>query len=133
MTTPPQILMKPPTPIPIRISISSPLSLNPRIITRCWKLITMQPRILFALITFVSLSLRFSKWHPDKQKDQDSATSRFQEINEAYHVLSDPVKRREYDINGMRYVYDYNIIDYLDRYKGLILTCNGLGLKHSIW
>ncbi|CAK9179486.1 unnamed protein product [Ilex paraguariensis] len=24
------------------------------------------------------------KWHPDKQKDQDSATSRFQEINEAY-------------------------------------------------
>ncbi|XP_004490425.1 uncharacterized protein [Cicer arietinum] len=73
------------------------------------------------------------KWHPDKQKDQDSATSRFQEINEAYHVLSDPVKRREYDINGMRYVYDYNIIDYLDRYKGLILTCNGLGLKHSIW
>ncbi|XP_021599893.1 dnaJ homolog subfamily B member 3 isoform X2 [Manihot esculenta] len=25
------------------------------------------------------------KWHPDKQKNQDSATSRFQEINEAYH------------------------------------------------
>lgn len=24
------------------------------------------------------------KWHPDKKKDQDSATSRFQEINEAY-------------------------------------------------
>ncbi|KDP41460.1 hypothetical protein JCGZ_15867 [Jatropha curcas] len=24
------------------------------------------------------------KWHPDKQKGQDSATSRFQEINEAY-------------------------------------------------
>ncbi|GAU34394.1 hypothetical protein TSUD_217340, partial [Trifolium subterraneum] len=24
------------------------------------------------------------KWHPDKQKDQDSATSRFQDINEAY-------------------------------------------------
>ncbi|CAI9116179.1 OLC1v1017263C1 [Oldenlandia corymbosa var. corymbosa] len=24
------------------------------------------------------------KWHPDKQKDQDYATSRFQEINEAY-------------------------------------------------
>ncbi|RDX88377.1 dnaJ, partial [Mucuna pruriens] len=73
------------------------------------------------------------KWHPDKQKGQDSATSRFQEINEAYQVLSDPVKRREYDINGMRYVYDYNIIDYLNRYKGLILTCNGLGIKHSIW
>ncbi|KAE9457356.1 hypothetical protein C3L33_10738, partial [Rhododendron williamsianum] len=121
------------------------------------------------------------KWHPDKQKDQDSATLRFQEINEAYQafehmdtileansnnillalvttaawqkfklllylvfvankllimflsVLSDPVKRREYDKKGMLYVYDYNIIEYLNRYKGLILTCNGLGLKHSIW
>ncbi|KAJ1383906.1 DnaJ domain containing protein, partial [Sesbania bispinosa] len=50
------------------------------------------------------------KWHPDKQKDQDSATSRFQEINEAYQVLSDPVKRREYDKDGMHFVYDYNII-----------------------
>ncbi|KAK1301459.1 hypothetical protein QJS10_CPB12g01424 [Acorus calamus] len=24
------------------------------------------------------------KWHPDKRKDEDSATSRFQDINEAY-------------------------------------------------
>ncbi|EXC16676.1 Chaperone protein DnaJ [Morus notabilis] len=73
------------------------------------------------------------KWHPDKQKDQDSATSRFQEINEAYQVLSDPVKRREYDSKGMLYVFDYNLIEYLNRYKGLILTCNGLGIRHSIW
>ncbi|XP_030933008.1 uncharacterized protein LOC126699493 [Quercus robur] len=73
------------------------------------------------------------KWHPDKQKDQDSSTSRFQDINEAYQVLSDPVKRIEYDKKGMLYVYDYNIIEYLNRYKGLILTCNGLGLRHSIW
>ncbi|MED6133092.1 hypothetical protein PIB30_025244 [Stylosanthes scabra] len=73
------------------------------------------------------------KWHPDKQKNQDAATTRFQEINEAYQVLSDPVKRREYDRNGMLYAYDYDIIDYLNRYKGLILTCNGLGMKHSIW
>ncbi|KAI9199966.1 hypothetical protein LWI28_000892 [Acer negundo] len=72
------------------------------------------------------------KWHPDKQKEEDCATSRFQEINEAYQVLSDPVKRREYDSNGMLHVYDYNIIDYLNRYKGLILTCNGLGMTNSI-
>uniref|UniRef100_A0A7N2MI52 J domain-containing protein n=1 Tax=Quercus lobata TaxID=97700 RepID=A0A7N2MI52_QUELO len=26
------------------------------------------------------------KWHPDKQKDQDSSTSRFQDINEAYQA-----------------------------------------------
>ncbi|EOY15410.1 Chaperone DnaJ-domain superfamily protein [Theobroma cacao] len=74
------------------------------------------------------------KWHPDKQKDNgNSATSRFQEINEAYQILSDPVKRREYDTRGMLHVYDYDIIEYLKRYKGLILTCNGLGIRQSIW
>ncbi|GLT79896.1 hypothetical protein SLA2020_513650 [Shorea laevis] len=73
------------------------------------------------------------KWHPDKQKGEDTATSRFQEINEAYQVLSDPVKRREYDKKGMLFVYDDNIVEYLNRYKGLILTCNGLGIRQSIW
>ncbi|XP_017980882.1 PREDICTED: dnaJ homolog subfamily B member 3 [Theobroma cacao] len=74
------------------------------------------------------------KWHPDKQKDNgNSATFRFQEINEAYQILSDPVKRREYDTQGMLHVYDYDIIEYLNRYKGLILTCNGLGIRQSIW
>lgn len=71
------------------------------------------------------------KWHPDKQKGED-ATSKFQEINEAYQVLSDPIRKQEYDKNGMLYLYDYNIVDYLNRYKGLILTCNGLGMKTSI-
>ncbi|KAK1288792.1 hypothetical protein QJS10_CPB19g01534 [Acorus calamus] len=76
------------------------------------------------------------KWHPDKRKDEDSATSRFQEINEAYKagcmqlheqssvqgslvleegkiyiVLSDPVKRREYDTKGVLYVQDYDFND----------------------
>ncbi|KAL2535390.1 Chaperone DnaJ-domain superfamily protein [Forsythia ovata] len=79
---------------------------------------------------FIRLAL---KWHPDKQKDVDSTTSRFQEINEAYQVLSDPVQRREYDKRGMLYAYDNNVIEYLHRYKGLILTSNGLGMKCSIW
>ncbi|THU60782.1 hypothetical protein C4D60_Mb07t16370 [Musa balbisiana] len=72
------------------------------------------------------------KWHPDKKKEE-SATSRFQEINEAYKVLSDPVKRREYDEKGVCVVQDCNAIEYLNRYKGLILTCNGLGIRYPIW
>ncbi|PQM38644.1 chaperone protein DnaJ [Prunus yedoensis var. nudiflora] len=83
------------------------------------------------------------KWHPDKQKDEDSANTRyvfpvdhvFVNLAEGmlHKVLSDPVKRREYDKQGMLYVYDYNVTEYLNRYKGLILTCNGLGIRHSIW
>ncbi|KAJ0533391.1 putative DnaJ domain, Chaperone J-domain superfamily [Helianthus annuus] len=78
---------------------------------------------------FIRLAL---KWHPDKKKGEDGATSKFQEINEAYQVLSDPIRKEEYDRKGMLYLYDYNIVDYLNRYKGLILTCNGLGMKTSI-
>lgn len=36
------------------------------------------------------------KWHPDRNKDSE-AKEKFQEINNSYSVLSDPVKRREYD------------------------------------
>ncbi|XP_043713667.1 chaperone protein DnaJ-like isoform X1 [Telopea speciosissima] len=79
---------------------------------------------------YIRLALQ---WHPDKRKDEDSATSRFQEINEAYRVLSDPMRRKEYDKTCMLYDDDYNIIDYLNQYKSLILTCSGLGIRHSIW
>ncbi|KAJ7005450.1 chaperone protein DnaJ [Populus alba x Populus x berolinensis] len=37
------------------------------------------------------------KWHPDKQKDEDSATSRFQEINEAYQDGFLDLKCHEHD------------------------------------
>ncbi|KAF6138854.1 hypothetical protein GIB67_018585 [Kingdonia uniflora] len=79
---------------------------------------------------FIRLAL---KWHPDKRKDVESATSAFQDINEAYKVLSDPARRREYDKDRMLHIYDCNLIEHLNRYKELILTCNGLGIKHSIW
>ena len=41
------------------------------------------------------------KWHPDKHvDDKKEAEEKFKEISEAYSVLGDPQKRREYDTGG---------------------------------
>ena len=37
------------------------------------------------------------KYHPDKNKGDKSAEARFKEISEAYNVLRDPAKRKQYD------------------------------------
>ncbi|KAJ6697203.1 hypothetical protein OIU85_003556 [Salix viminalis] len=74
------------------------------------------------------------KWHPDKHKGDDAVTTKFQEINEAYNVLRDPDKRFDYDITGIYEIDKYTLREYLTRFKGMILTCNGLGIGNtSIW
>ena len=40
------------------------------------------------------------QYHPDTNKDDPKAQERFQEINEANTVLSDPEKRKKYDEYG---------------------------------
>ena len=40
------------------------------------------------------------KYHPDTNKGDSDAQKKFQEVSEAYEVLSDDTKRKQYDAFG---------------------------------
>ena len=41
------------------------------------------------------------KYHPDVNKNDPNAAKKFQEVSEAYEVLGDEGKRKDYDMFGM--------------------------------
>ena len=48
------------------------------------------------------------KYHPDKWTgDKITASERMKLINDAYTILSDPIKRKEYDLNRDNKVYRF--------------------------
>lgn len=53
------------------------------------------------------------KFHPDLNPNDKNAKKKFQEINEAHEVLSDPVKRKKYD----QYGKDWNNSDQFEKQR----------------
>ncbi|CAA6660382.1 unnamed protein product [Spirodela intermedia] len=49
--------------------------------------------------------------HPDKNPNDSQAAERFQALGEAYQVLSDPVQRRDYDVNGKDCISGEKMLD----------------------
>uniref|UniRef100_A0A7S4QJF9 J domain-containing protein n=1 Tax=Alexandrium monilatum TaxID=311494 RepID=A0A7S4QJF9_9DINO len=56
------------------------------------------------------------KWHPDKSTEPDAA-ERFREVAEAYEVLGDAGRRRDYDAGGEDLIFSFDFTDANEIFK----------------
>lgn len=55
------------------------------------------------------------EWHPDKHKWDKKAEEKFKEINEAYQILWDPKKKKQYDtFGGSSWNYNFEWFSWFD-------------------
>ena len=70
------------------------------------------------------------KWHPDKNPDnKEEAEAKFKEISEAYSVLSDAEKRKEYDNRDTANFkgFEFNNFDPFSMFKDFFGNSNNFG------
>ena len=69
------------------------------------------------------------KYHPDKNKNNKESNDKFKEISEAYEILSDPTKKKQFDTHG--YESLTNLSSPLDLFSSLfgsqVNQLDGLG------
>ena len=56
-----------------------------------------------ALVSKIIIKIKFilrQKWHPDKNNGSEESTEMFKKISEAYAILSNPDRRKKYDLYG---------------------------------